>query len=346
MPVKTSDLKKDIFSDKPNPFEYNPNLTVPKNNNPKKINGTPIDNISIWNENDNEYLNEQFCIYPDTYKTENKKTNTENLNKENNNNNIENNINNNIDNNVNNNIDNNIDNVNNNINNNVNNLNNENEKENKNDSDKIDYNDIIIDIFNTKNQNKNNFKNRTKKVYNINTQFKKNIEDWPKTTQIHCFWDSHPFNNIPISIPLKIDEDNYHLYGCFCSLECAAAYIFKNYKNKWELYSLLHNFYNQDKKIKIASPRETLAIFGGSLDILKYRSVNSCNNISYSILMPPYLPIVPIQKEENCNNKNNYKYIPIDKEKINKADESLRLKRKKPINKNVLEMCMNLKYNK
>ena len=47
-------------------FKYNPKLTIPKNAQPIKINGTPIDNISLWN-NDNS-LSEQYSIYPDTYK--------------------------------------------------------------------------------------------------------------------------------------------------------------------------------------------------------------------------------------------------------------------------------------
>ena len=58
--------------------------------------------------------------------------------------------------------------------------------------------------------------------------------------------------------------------------------------------------------------------------------------------MPPFLSIIPMQKEVIINNK--YNYIPVDKQKLNKADESLRLKRKMPINKNTLETCMNLKY--
>ena len=65
--------------------------------------------------------------------------------------------------------------------------------------------------------------------------------------------------------------------------------------------------------------------------------------------MPPFLSIIPIQKEENYNkqkyNPIKQNYIPIDQDKLDKAHESLRLKRSKPITKNTLELCMNLKYN-
>ena len=52
--------------------------------------------------------------------------------------------------------------------------------------------------------------------------------------------------------------------------------------------------------------------------------------------------------EENCkmdNKRNDAYYIPIDKERIKKANNDLRLKRKNPINsQNTLENCMRLKY--
>ena len=113
--------------------------------------------------------------------------------------------------------------------------------------------DLIDNIHNTKNYNKHKYKALIKKKYNINTVFgknnKKNNNKWPVSTQIYCFWDCHPFSNIPISIPTKVENGVYHFFGCFCSLECAAAYIFKNFKdNKWEIYSLLHTFYNQTRK--------------------------------------------------------------------------------------------------
>ena len=51
-----------------------------------------------------------------------------------------------------------------------------------------------------------------------------------------------------------------------------------------------------------------------------------------------------IKKDVLKNNKPVY--IPIDKERIMKVNNDLRLKRKKPItNKNTLENCMKLTYN-
>tara|TARA_Y100000590_G_scaffold169390_1_gene193986 strand:+ start:335 stop:1603 length:1269 start_codon:yes stop_codon:yes gene_type:complete len=211
-------------------------------------------------------------------------------------------------------------------------------------NNEITYNEIINDIKKTYKQNKKNYKSPENKTYNTLTQFKdgnKNMK-WPTKTSVYCFWDCHPFSNIPIAIPTKIENGVYHLYGCFCSLECAAAYIFETYENPWEKYSLLHLLYNKTTNIKIAPSKQVLNIFGGAININNFRNMNAIKNINYKIIMPPFLSIIPMQKEVIINNK--YNYIPVDKQKLNKADESLRLKRKMPINKNTLETCMNLKY--
>ena len=49
-------------------------------------------------------------------------------------------------------------------------------------------------------------------------------------------------------------------------------------------------------------------------------------------------------KKDTIRKKDTY-YIPVDKERINKANNDLRLKRSKPMsNRNTLENCMRLKY--
>ena len=345
IPLKMNEFKnnKKLFENQKNVFQYNPNLSIPLEYEPKKINNIPIDNVYNFNSKDGfnvEPLSTQYSNYPQSLKKTKLLTKDNNFEIKNNNTNNNESINN---------------------KNNNNNLNstfliNEDcslSNSNKNDSENkfVNYEDIIEDIKNTTKKNKIDYKPLNKKIYNINTIFgDKGLENWPRTTQIHCFWDCHPFNNVPIAIPLKIEDNVYHVYGCFCSLECAAAYIFKNYENKWELYSLLHVFYNQTEKIRIASSRESLQIFGGILNINKFRSLNSTKLITHKLVMPPFLSIIPVQKEEKCNvhkennSYNKYKYIPVDQEKLNKANESLRLKRSKPVKKNALELCMNLKY--
>ena len=84
------------------------------------------------------------------------------------------------------------------------------------------------------------------------------------------------------------------------------------------------------------------------MSIDEYRSLNSDYNINYKIIMPPVTSIIPQIEESNLENNSHQKesFIPIDKERIKKANEELRLKRNKPITEsiNTLENCMRLKY--
>ena len=214
---------------------------------------------------------------------------------------------------------------------------------NNNEQKELEQNKVIMlqDLIQTKT---NNYQILHNKNFILNSPFQQKKE-WPKSTNIYCYWDSHPFTCTPVSIPTKFVNNKYHLFGCFCSLECAAAYIFKNYSNKYELYSLLHSFYQQKTKIKIASPKLSLNIFGGVLDINQFRKLNKNTSFIHKITIPPFISILPHQKEIKC--KQNYKelsYIPINQEKLEKANESLRLKRTKPVlTSNTLEKCMNLK---
>jgi hypothetical protein len=61
-----------------------------------------------------------------------------------------------------------------------------------------------------------------------------------------CFWDSCDFDNPPIYIPKYELNGVYYVYGCFCSPECAAAYLMQeNIDNasKFERYHLLNHIY-------------------------------------------------------------------------------------------------------
>ena len=192
---------------------------------------------------------------------------------------------------------------------------------------------------------------------NTMVQFKEanNRNKWPESTSIYCWWCCSPFNNTPCALPIRKKNDEYQVIGCFCSPECAAAWNFDNYDNeeRWEKYSLLNMIYkkvfeNQKISIKPAAPRQSLKIFGGTLTIEEFRK-NNCNyNKNFKIVMPPMISVIP-QIEESMNNSfynQNKSFIPIDKERIEKANKDLKLKRSKPLSdkRNTLENCMKLKY--
>ena len=62
-----------------------------------------------------------------------------------------------------------------------------------------------------------------------------------------CFWCTHDFDNPPIYVPKHVINGTYHVYGCFCSPECAAGHLFKqsdiDASSKFERYTLLNHIY-------------------------------------------------------------------------------------------------------
>ena len=163
-------------------------------------------------------------------------------------------------------------------------------------------------------------------------------KSWPVKTDVYCYWCCHSFDTPPVPLPSKLLNNKYYVTGCFCSFNCAAAYNFdKDYSNKWDRYSLLHLLYKniydiKFKNITLSPPRETLKIFGGHLSITEYRKNLIGNTKSYKIVSPPIISMIP-KIEENTTRilKNNSTFIPVNKNLINKASLSLKLKREKPI---------------
>ena len=113
-------------------------------------------------------------------------------------------------------------------------------------------------------------------------------------TESNCFWCTYSFENPPIHIPKHIIKDVYHVYGCFCSPECATAFLFnENIDNsiRFERYSLLCSLYTKvfkyDKNIKPApNPHYTLDKFCGNLSIMEYRELFNSNRLLFVINKP------------------------------------------------------------
>ena len=195
-----------------------------------------------------------------------------------------------------------------------------------------------------------------KNIRNIQFEFidGNNRNEWPLSVNIACNWCCHTFKGPPCAIPVKIIDDTFYVFGCYCSFNCAAAYIFdKKDRNMWEYYSLLillyKSIYNKSiYKIPIAPPRESLKLFGGYYTIEEYRTNLLTNDKIYKIVQPPMISLVPKIEENKLNfdfRNNSKHYIPLDDKMVDTAQESLRLKRSKPVAniKNTLQSYMNLK---
>lgn len=220
-------------------------------------------------------------------------------------------------------------------------------------------NNVINDMSTTLSENVNNNAVKERKVHftNINfVNFDGEKQEWQEKTDIACWWCCNTFDTPPCPLPDKYYDDKFYVFGCFCSFNCALAYNndMNDYKTN-ERTSLLNYIYNVvndndgSEKIDPALPRQILKMFGGHLEIDEFRK-NSLNcHKEYRYIMPPMRSIIPII-EEDYKEKNKYtfrsnKYVPLNNQKVQMANENLKLKRTKPLinSKYSIENTMGLK---
>jgi hypothetical protein len=140
-----------------------------------------------------------------------------------------------------------------------------------------------------------------------------------------CFWCTYEFDNPPIYIPKHYIKDSYHVYGCFCSPECATSYLMEeniDSSTKFERYHLLNHIYskiyNYTKNIKPApKPFYILEKFYGNLNIQEYRSLLR-NERLFLIVDKPLTRILPELHEDNDDFIINNKIIPSNAYQIKK----------------------------
>ena len=130
-----------------------------------------------------------------------------------------------------------------------------------------------------------------------------------------CFWCTCEFDNPAIYIPKYKMNENYHVYGCFCSPECSVSYLMNeniDTSQKFERYQMLNYIYgkayNYERNIQPApSPYYLLDKFFGNLSIQEYRKLLS-NERLLIVIDKPLTRIFPeIHEEDNdfVSNKNS-----------------------------------------
>jgi hypothetical protein len=141
-----------------------------------------------------------------------------------------------------------------------------------------------------------------------------------------CFWDTCEFDTPPIYIPKCITQNGgYTVYGCFCSPECAVAYLMNegiDTSVKFERCQMLNSMYgralNYEKSIKPApNPQYILNKFYGNLSIQEYRKLFKSEQIIY-VVNKPLTHILPEMYEDNNDFLLNNKVIPNNNYKLKK----------------------------
>ena len=100
-------------------------------------------------------------------------------------------------------------------------------------------------------------------------------------TSSDCFWCTCPFNTPPVHIPRSVHQESIECYGCFCSPECALAFLLKegvDGSQTWERVALLNTVYggvfSYKKSIRPAPPPfYLLDKYYGSMTIEEYREL-------------------------------------------------------------------------
>jgi hypothetical protein len=186
-------------------------------------------------------------------------------------------------------------------------------------------------------------------------QFKESseVKQIPMKSDTACFWCCHTFTHRPVVLPIRDTGEYLTVTGNFCSPECATSYLFdmrQDSHTRWEQLALLYRVYGEacQGKIHPAPPRTTLKLFGGSLTIQEYRNLIQSHKVRVDVHLPPMVSILatmdtkPIDFYDASLTKNVNETV---KERLQKAEEVLRLRRTKPLKawESTLDACLNLK---
>ena len=175
--------------------------------------------------------------------------------------------------------------------------------------------------FNTSENNQENLQNDVvetkdiwRKLKNLEQNFHINNISNKKSA---CFWCSYDFDNPPIYIPKHFIKDSYHVYGCFCTPECAVAFLMEeniDSSTKFERYYLINHIYSKiykhEKNIKPApNPHYMLEKYYGNLTIQEYRALLKSEKL-FLIVDKPLTRILPEFHEDNDDFIITNKIIP------------------------------------
>jgi len=168
-----------------------------------------------------------------------------------------------------------------------------------------------------------------------------------------CFWCCCTFSGRQFVLPVSY-EAYKHIYTCegnFCSPECALASLYAEQTisdgTRWNRHALLNHLYAPlyADGISPAPPRTLLRTFGGPLNIEQFRNyIASTNDVILSSL-PPIRMVLPSMNVQGPL-RDIKKYVSLSNDVVEKASESLRLKRSKPVHVNIptLDMCIQSKH--
>jgi hypothetical protein len=176
----------------------------------------------------------------------------------------------------------------------------------------------------------------------------------PSSTEVHCFWCTHCFEGTPSFLPVKEESSVYHVYGNFCTPQCALAFLLYEHMDshvRWERMALLHRMYRSVGRLYPAPPRESLVTYGGHYSIEKFRDLIGMNKLRVDVQVPPMISILgtldtkPIDFYDSSLQNTFTQGFSLDRFKAwSEQGGALRLKRSKPLKdrESTLDACINI----
>lgn len=132
--------------------------------------------------------------------------------------------------------------------------------------------------------------------------------DYIHNKQSACFWCTCEFDTPCIYIPKHFLKNSYHVYGCFCSPECAIGYLLNETIDnslkfeRLQLFNYIYgNIFEQSNFKAAPNPYFTLDKFYGNLTIDEYRQLKHTNRI-INIIDKPLTRVIPDLYEITDNN--------------------------------------------
>jgi hypothetical protein len=172
--------------------------------------------------------------------------------------------------------------------------------------------------------------------------------------KLSCWWCCHEIlGGSDFRLPIRKYNLKFQSTGRFCSPECLVAYNFESghrYGDVHRQYMWINYIYigrrvdGTTVPIQSAPPRETLKIFGGNYTIEEFRSRSLNYNVTINASLQPLVPINGFTDEIVVEYKRSKAFVPLEKERVERATSELKLKRKKmKKGEKTLDDFMNLK---
>jgi hypothetical protein len=119
-----------------------------------------------------------------------------------------------------------------------------------------------------------------------------------ENTNIKCWHCTHNFDTPPCFLPDRYVNGVFHVFGCFCSLNCAATYNQKQLndsrvKSRYSLLNIMaHKIYGPKYQLTYAPPKEVLVDYGGDKTIKDFRDSFLTISKEYHLNIPPMIPLL------------------------------------------------------